>query len=74
QLNALLQDARQTIAKVDTVLKDVQGVTSNAREATENLGDLRADVESSLLKIDALITELNRKWPFAPKQKEVKLP
>ena len=63
-----------SIAKVDTVLKDVQGVTSNAREATENLGDLRADVESSLLKIDALITELNRKWPFAPKQKEVKLP
>ncbi len=37
QLNALLQDVqRQTIAKVDTVLKDVQGVTSNAREATEN--------------------------------------
>ena len=74
QLNALLQDARQTVVKVDGVLKEVQGVAGNAREATTNLGDLRADVESSLRKIDGLITEINRKWPFAPKDKEVKLP
>ena len=50
------------------------GVAGNAREATDNLGDLRSDVEASLRKIDALITDLNRKWPFAPKDKEVKLP
>ena len=74
QLNALLQDARQTMGKVDATLKDVQAVTGNAREATTNLGDLRADVESSLRKIDSLITEINRKWPFAPKEKEVRLP
>ena len=74
QVNTLLQDVRQTVVKIDGVLKEVQGVASNANQATTNLGDLRADVESSLLKIDALITELNRKWPFAPKEKEVKLP
>ena len=74
QLNTLLQDVRQTVVKIVGVLKEVQGVASNANQATTNLGDLRADVESSLLKIDALITELNRKWPFAPKEKEVKLP
>lgn len=74
ELNALLQDARQTVVKVDAVLKEVQAVAGNAREATVNLGDLRADVESSLRKIDALISEINRKWPFAPKDKEVKLP
>lgn len=74
QLNALLQDARQTVAQVDAVLKEVQGVAGNAREATTHLGDLRADVDASLRKIDALITELNRKWPFAPKNKEVTLP
>ena len=74
QLNALLQDTRQTVVKIDAVLKEVQGVAGNAREATVNLTDLRADVESSLRKIDGLITELNRKWPFAPTDKEVKLP
>lgn len=74
ELNALLQDARQAMIKVDSTLKDVQAVAGNAREATNNLGDLRADVEGSLRKIDSLITEINRKWPFAPKEKEVKLP
>jgi phospholipid/cholesterol/gamma-HCH transport system substrate-binding protein len=74
QLGALLQDTRQTVVQVDAVLKEVQGVAGNAREATTNLVDLRADVETSLRKIDALITELNRKWPFAPKDKEVTLP
>lgn len=74
QLNALLQDARQTVVKVDEVLKEVQGVAGNAREATTNLGDLRGDVESSLRKIDSLITEINRKWPFAPKDQEITLP
>lgn len=74
QLNALLQDARRSVAQVDGVLKDVQGVTTNVRGATDNLGDLRADVEASLRKIDALLAELNRSWPFAPKNKEVTLP
>ena len=74
QLNTLLQDARQAVVQVDAVLKEVQGVASNTREATTDLKDLRGDVESSLRKIDALITELNRKWPFAPKDKEVTLP
>lgn len=74
QLNALLQEVRQSMLKVDGVLKDVQGVASNARVASTDLGELRADVDSSLAKIDALITELNRQWPFAPRQKDVKLP
>ncbi|MBK6613060.1 MlaD family protein [Ottowia sp.] len=74
QLNALLQDVRQSMLRVDAVLKDAQGVAGNAREATADLGDLRADVEGSLRKIDALVTEINRKWPFAPKEKEVRLP
>ena len=74
QLDALLQDTRQTVVKIDAVLKEVQGVAGNAREATVNLTHLRADVESSLRKIDGLITELNRKWPFAPTDKEVRLP
>jgi phospholipid/cholesterol/gamma-HCH transport system substrate-binding protein len=74
QLNALLQDVRQSMLRVDAVLKDVQSVAGNAREATADLGDLRADVEGSLRKIDALVTEINRKWPFAPKEKEVRLP
>ncbi len=74
QLNALLQEVRQSVVRLDAVLGEVQGVAGNAREATADLGDLRADVEASLRKVDALITTLNRTWPFAPREKEVKLP
>lgn len=74
QLDALLKDVRQSVVRVDAVLTEAQGVASNARGATEGLGDLRADVEASLARIDALIAELARKWPFAPAEKEVRLP
>jgi phospholipid/cholesterol/gamma-HCH transport system substrate-binding protein len=48
-------------------------VGANVRGATQDLGQLRGDVEANLRKIDALINEINRKWPFA-KDNEVKLP
>ena len=41
--------------------------------ASTDLGVLRAEVEASLRHVDYLITELNRKWPFA-RDSELKLP
>ncbi len=74
ELNALLADTRKALAKTDAILKDAQAISGNAREATADLGTLRAEVESSLQQVDGLITELNRKWPFAPKAQEIQLP
>ena len=65
QLNALLGDARENLKKVDTVLQNVQTLSANAKDASADLGVLRADVDSSLRKIDGLVNEINRKWPFA---------
>ena len=73
QLNAVLGDARASLAKVDAVLDEAKAVGANARVATADLGTLRAQVEASLRSIDALIGEVNRKWPFA-KDTELKLP
>ena len=61
-------------ATLYAVLVDAQAVGANAKDATSNLGDLRADVEASLRKVDGMLAELNRKWPFAKKEAEVKLP
>jgi phospholipid/cholesterol/gamma-HCH transport system substrate-binding protein len=69
-----LGDVRGTLAKVDAVLVDAQGVASNARTATADLGDLRAEVEASLRKVQHLIDDINRRWPFARDSKEIKLP
>jgi phospholipid/cholesterol/gamma-HCH transport system substrate-binding protein len=73
QLNGLLVDARTTLQKVDAVLVEAQGVAANARSATNDLGTLRGEVESSLRKVNHLVDEINRKWPFAH-DTEIKLP
>lgn len=73
QLNALLQDARGSLKKVDAVLLEAQAVGANVKDASGELGNLRTEVEASLRKVDGLVNEINRKWPFA-RDAEVKLP
>ena len=73
QLDGLLADTRQSLKKVDAVLQEVQGVGANVKAATADLAPLRADVEANLRKIETLINEINRKWPFA-RDTEIKLP
>ena len=73
QLNGLLGDARVSLKKVDALLVDAQAIAANTREGTADLGALRAEVESSLRKVEHLVNEINRKWPFA-RDTEIKLP
>jgi phospholipid/cholesterol/gamma-HCH transport system substrate-binding protein len=73
QLQALLTDARGSLQRLDGVLKEAQGVAGNVNKATEDLGHLRGDVEANLRKIEDLINDLNRKWPFA-KERKIGLP
>ncbi len=73
ELQATLRDARASLQKVDAVLDEARAIGANAREATDDLATLRAEVESSLRKVDHLINEVNRKWPFA-RDTELKLP
>jgi phospholipid/cholesterol/gamma-HCH transport system substrate-binding protein len=73
QLQGLLTDARGSLQRVDAVLKEAQGAASNVREATADLGPLRAEVETNLRKIEDMINDLQRKWPFA-KDRKIELP
>lgn len=73
QLNGLLADARVSLKKVDAVLVEAQAVGANVKDASGDLGTLRGEVESSLRKVDGLINEINRKWPFA-RDAQIKLP
>lgn len=73
QLQVLLTDARGSLQRVDAVLKEAQGAAGNVRSATEDLGNLRADVEVNLRKIEDMITDLQRRWPFA-KERKIELP
>ena len=73
QLNALLDETRNSLKKVDAVLVEAQAIGANTREATTDLGALRADVESNLRKVESLVNEIQRKWPFA-RDTEIRLP
>lgn len=73
QLNGLLTDARTSLKKVDALLIEATAIAANAKVGTADLGALRAEVESSLRKVDHLVNEINRKWPFA-RNPELKLP
>ena len=73
QLDGLLSDTRASLKKVDAVLVEVQGASANVRSATADLAPLRSEVEANLRKIESLINEINRKWPFA-RDTGIKLP
>jgi phospholipid/cholesterol/gamma-HCH transport system substrate-binding protein len=72
-LATALEEARGSLRRVDSALADVQVVANNAKVATNDLGALRAEVDATLRKIEGLVDEINRKWPFS-RETELKLP
>ena len=73
QVNELLSQLRTSMLKVDDILKQGQGIAADTKSATTDLVALRAQVEASLRRVDALIHEVDRAWPLA-RDVEVKLP
>ncbi len=79
-LTANLADLQGSIRKLDATLENARNATADlaatsksAKDATGDLHLLRAQVDDSLQKTQHLLTELNRKWPFA-RDASVKLP
>ncbi len=72
ELGALLADARAALERVDAVLAEAQAVAGNVRSATTDLGALRSEVDATVRKVEQLVDEVNRKWPFA-RDTELKL-
>lgn len=73
QLNAALMEARESLKKIDAILVDAQAIAGNARAASTDLNQLRAEIDANLRKVSRMIDEVNRRWPFA-KPTEIKLP
>jgi phospholipid/cholesterol/gamma-HCH transport system substrate-binding protein len=73
QLNAALLEARESLKKIDAILVDAQAIAGNARAASTDLNQLRAEIDANLRKVSRMIDEVNRRWPFA-KPAEIKLP
>ncbi len=80
QVNAILTDVRESLKRADAILLAAQGaadnvntITADVKEATTDLALLRTEVDDSIRKVNHLINEINRKWPFK-RDVELKLP
>lgn len=72
QLNAMLLEARGTLRKVDGLLEQAQGIAGDVKGATTDLGALRQEVDATVRKLEQMVDEVNRRWPFA-RDNELKL-
>jgi phospholipid/cholesterol/gamma-HCH transport system substrate-binding protein len=72
---ATLRKAQESLTKLDTVLEDTKAITGNARAASQDLEQLRYEVETSLRTADELMRDLQRVWPLSQDpQKGLALP
>ena len=80
QVNGMLSEVRESLKKADTILAsaqtasaDVAVITGNVKEATTDMAQLRVEIDDSVRKVNHLINEINKKWPFA-RDVEIKTP
>lgn len=68
----LLVGLRATLQRIDAVLAEAHGIAVNTRAATQDLDALRTEVEATLRRVDGMILDIQRRWPFA-RDPEVRL-
>lgn len=80
RVDAILAEAQSAATDIPKITGEarvaathVREITQEAQAATRDLNLLRRDVDDSLAKVNHLINELNRKWPFA-RDVELKTP
>ena len=73
QIQTMLADVQISLKKLDAILVNLKGLTANLKDGSEDLIQLRAQVDEAVGKANQLITKINRILPGA-RPGEVKLP
>lgn len=73
QVRLMLNDAQASLKKADAVMANAVDISANVKEGTQDIAALRAEIDDAVRKANALVNEINRKWPFK-RDPEVKLP
>lgn len=73
QVRLMLDDAQSSLKKADAVMANAVEISADVKEGTQDIVKLRAEIDDAVRKANALVNEINKKWPFA-RDPEVKLP
>jgi phospholipid/cholesterol/gamma-HCH transport system substrate-binding protein len=73
QVRLMLNDAQSSLKKADELMSNAVTISADVKAGTQDLASLRAEIDDAVRKANALINEINKKWPFA-REPEVKLP
>jgi phospholipid/cholesterol/gamma-HCH transport system substrate-binding protein len=73
QIRLLLNDAQSSLKKADAMMTNAVAISANVKDGTQDLAQLRTEIDDAVRKANDLVNEINRKWPFA-RNPEVKLP
>ena len=73
QVRLMLNDAQSSLKQADALMTNAVAISANLKDGTQDIAKLRAEIDDAVRKANALVNEINRKWPFA-RDPEVKLP
>lgn len=73
QVRSMLTDAQASLKKADALMTNAVAISADVKEGTQDIVKLRTEIDDAVRKTNALVNELNKKWPFA-RDAEVKLP
>jgi phospholipid/cholesterol/gamma-HCH transport system substrate-binding protein len=73
QVSAILKDLIGKLKKLDTTIDNVNKITSNAADSTEDLGKTKAELDAMIQSLGDLVKEIDRRIPFK-KEPRMKLP
>jgi len=73
QIRLMLTDAQSSLKKAEALMTNAVAISADVKEGTQDIGKLRAEIDDAVRKANALVNEINKKWPFA-RDPEVKLP
>lgn len=73
QVQLMLADAQSSLKKADALMTNAVAISADVKVGTQDLAKLRAEIDEAVRKANALVNEINKKWPFA-RDPEVKLP
>jgi len=73
QVRLMLNDAQSSLKKADALMTNAVEISANVKDGTQDFARLRAEIDDAVRKANALVNEINKKWPFA-RDPEVKLP